>query len=72
MVQRNPAGLSQSAVTQTVTAATNIDRKITPAPPGLLGALPIVNVPPAFRNAGEHGTTGITYLYFDPTLPWPT
>ena len=72
MVQRNPAGLSQSAVAQTVTAATNIDRKITPAPPGLLGALPVVNVPPAFQNTGEHGTTAITYLYFDPTLPWPT
>ena len=72
VVQRNPAGLSQSAMAQTVTAATNIDRKITPAPPGLLGALPIVNVPPAFPNAGEHGTTAITYLYFDPALPWPT
>ena len=72
VVQRDPSGLSQSAMAQTVTAATDIDRKITPAPPGLLGALPIVNVAPAFRNTGEHGTTAITYLYFDPTLPWST
>ena len=57
---------------QTVTAATDIDRKVTPAPPGLLGALPIVNVPPAVQGTGEHGTTAITYLYFDPSTPWPT
>ena len=72
VVQRNPAGLSQSAVTQTLAAATNLDRKITAPPPGLLGALPIVNVAPAFQNTGEHSTTAITYLFFDPTLPWPT
>ena len=68
VVQRDPAGLSQSAVTQTVTAATNIDRKAVPAPRGLLGAVPIVNVPPAFPNTGEQGTTAITYLYFDPAV----
>ena len=72
VVQRNPAGLSQSAMAQTIKAATDIDRKITPAPPGLLGALPLVNVSPAFQNTGEHGTTAITYLYFDPSASWPT
>ena len=72
VVQRDPAGLSQDAVAQTITAATDMDRKVTPAPPGLLGALPVVNVRPAFPNTGEHGTTAITYLYFDPATPWPT
>ena len=72
VVQRNPAGLSQSAVSQTNSAAANIDRRLVPAPPGLLGALPIVNIPPAFQGTGERGTTAITYLFFDPSTPWPT
>jgi putative drug exporter of the RND superfamily len=72
VVQRDPAGLSQSAALQTVKAAMDIDRKVVPAPPGLLGALPIVNVPPAIPGTRERGTTAITYLFFDPATPWVT
>ncbi len=72
IVQRDPAGLSQSAALQTVKAAQNIDQKLVPAPPGLLGALPIVNAAPAFPGTREQGTTAITYLFFDPATPWAT
>jgi RND superfamily putative drug exporter len=72
VVQRDPAGLSQSAIQQTIKAAQNIDQKLVPVPAGLLGALPVVNIPPAFPGTGERGTTAITYLFFDPATPWTT
>ena len=72
VVQRDPAGLSQSATQQTLKAAQNTDQKLVPVPAGLLGALPVVNVPPAFPGTGERGTTAITYLFFDPATPWTT
>jgi len=72
IVQHDPARLSQSAALQTVKAAQNTDQKLAAVPTGLLGALPVVNVPAALPGAGERGTTAITYLFFDPATPWAT
>jgi putative drug exporter of the RND superfamily len=40
------------------------------APPGLLGALPIVNQPGIVPASRQARTTAITYLLFDPTVDW--
>jgi putative drug exporter of the RND superfamily len=71
VVQRAAGGLSPATQRATVAAALGLDSGTSTAPPGLLGAFPLVNDPALVPGAGEHGTTAITYLFFDPALSWP-
>lgn len=70
VVQRRSAGLSQAVRQQAVMAAVNLDRRVTPPPPGLLGAFPLVDGPTVLPGVREQNTTAITYLFFGPSLDW--
>ncbi len=70
VVQRDPAGLSPAVQRATIASAVNLDRQTGTPLPGLKGALPIVNAPGLVPGAKEQSTTAITYLFFDPSVPW--
>ncbi len=68
LVQRDPAGLSEQALTRVADRAKRVTADGATAGRGLLGAIPIVNVDGVMSMRGEKSTTAITYLYFDPAL----
>ena len=66
VVEHDPNGLSAVTQAQIVRHAVAADRH--PAG-GLKFALPIVNTAGIFPSSRESGTTAVTFLYLDPSLP---
>jgi RND superfamily putative drug exporter len=69
VVQRNPHGLSPEAQLRLYQRALEVDARPARERRGILGALPITNTLKLFPSSKESSTTGITYLFFDPSLP---
>ncbi len=67
VVQRDPNGLSGAAQRRQITAARGVLDRKDPAFPDIKAALPITNAVGGVP-ADERGTTGLTYLYFPPSL----
>ena len=65
VLQHNPDGLSVFTRTQSVLDALSVDQGPQPYP--LLGAIPVPNGPPLFRESGERGTAVLTYLFMKPS-----
>lgn len=65
VLQHNPDGLSVYTRAQSVLDAFSVDQGPQPYP--LLGAIPIPNGPPLFRESGERGTAVLTYLFMKPS-----
>ncbi len=65
VLQHNPDGLSTYTRAQSVLDALSVDQGPQPYP--LLGAIPIPNGPPLFRESGERGTAVLTYLFMKPS-----
>ena len=65
VLQHNPDGLSVYTRAQSVLDAVSVDQGPQPYP--LLGAIPIPNGPPLFRESGERGTAVLTYLFMKPS-----
>ncbi|MEO8105749.1 MAG: MMPL family transporter [Actinomycetes bacterium] len=65
VLQHNPDGLSVYTRAQSVLDAVSVDQGPQPYP--LLGAIPVPNNPPLFRNSGERGTAVLTYLFMKPS-----
>ena len=70
VVQRDPAGLSPAVQRATIASAVSLDRQTGTPLQDLKGALPIVNAPGLVQGAKEQSTTAVTYLFFDPSVPW--
>jgi RND superfamily putative drug exporter len=68
VVQRNPRGLSPAAQVRLYQRALEVDTRQPRPRDGILGALPITNTLKLFPSSKESSTTGITYLFFDPSL----
>jgi putative drug exporter of the RND superfamily len=64
LVERNPHGLPAAALVRIARQAARLDR----SPTGLRFALPVLNLP-GLPGAHQPGTTAVTYLYPDPSLP---
>ena len=64
VVQRNPAGLSQEAFEAQLRRATATDE----LPEGVLGAVPLANLPLPGLSWNESNTTGLAYLFMSPEL----
>lgn len=67
VVQRDPRGLSSAAQRRQLEAARAVADRSDPALRDIRAALPISNAPGRLP-AREHGTTAVTYLFFDPSL----
>jgi RND superfamily putative drug exporter len=65
VLQHNSDGLSVYTRAQSVLDAFSVDQGPQPYP--LLGAIPIPNGPPLFRESGERGTAVLTYLFMKPS-----
>ena len=65
VLQHNPDGLSVYTRAQSVLDAVSVDQGPQPYP--LLGAIPVPNGPPLFRESGERGTAVLTYLFMKPS-----
>jgi putative drug exporter of the RND superfamily len=72
VVQRNPKALSPEAQVRIYQRAVQVGVNRPKGLGGIAGALPITNTLKLFPGSRESSTTGITYLYFDPTLPLDT
>jgi RND superfamily putative drug exporter len=75
VVQRDPDGLDPDTQRATVAAAVATDRSAGAAAEGAgagspAGAFPLINDRALVPRAREHGTTAITYLFFDPATSW--
>ena len=71
VVQHAQRSLPASALLATATHALAVDNHSAASlPPGLLGALPIVNQPGLVPASLQTRTTAITCLIFDPALDW--
>ena len=71
VVQHAPGGLSSPVLQATAAQAAALDQhRAATVPPGLLGALPIVDQPGLVPASRQARTTAITYLVFDPALDW--
>lgn len=71
VVQHSAAGLPASVLLTSAGQAVAVDRHTASSvPPGLLGALPIVNQPGLVPASSQTRTTAITYLIFNPQLDW--
>jgi RND superfamily putative drug exporter len=68
VVQRDPSGLPPAAQVATVDRAAALDRNTLPGLERIGGAIPVLNtvsIPPFTR---EHGTTAVTYLFYEPDV----
>ena len=65
LVERNPSGLPAAAQERIARQAARLDRSHS----GLRFALPVLNTGAIFPGSREPGTTAVTYLYPDPSLP---
>jgi putative drug exporter of the RND superfamily len=63
VIERDPHGMSQRAVTQVVQKAVNVDRAGSPIP-GLQYAVPLPNSPALLTGTAERNTSVLTYLVF--------
>jgi RND superfamily putative drug exporter len=71
VVQRDEGGLPDDVREAAFVQAAGVLRGETGAEfPGLVAALPVLNLQPLVPGSKEDGTTIITYLYFDPTVGW--
>ena len=71
VVQHSADSLPASVLLASAGQAVAVDRHTAATvPPGLLGALPIVNQPGLVPASSQTRTTAITYLVFNPTLDW--
>ncbi|HET9015621.1 MAG TPA: hypothetical protein VFN57_08490 [Thermomicrobiaceae bacterium] len=68
IVQHDPRGLSSAAQQRIVTRAAALTEHRYPDLAGVAGALPVVNVPSLLPFAGQSHTTGLTYLFFRPSV----
>jgi len=71
VVQHAQGSLPASVLLASATQALAVDNhSAASVPPGLLGALPIVNQPGLVPASRQTRTTVITYLVYDPALDW--
>ena len=71
VVQHAQSSLPASVLLASATQALAVDNhSAASVPPGLLGALPIVNQPGLVPASRQTRTTVITYLVYDPALDW--
>ena len=68
IVQHDPRGLSSAAQQQIVTRAAALTEHRYPGLAGVVGALPVVDVPSPLPFAGQSHTTGPTYPFFGPSV----
>ena len=69
-MESDPDGLSPLRQARILGAAVRVDRH--PGLGGVTFALPIINTAKLFPSSRESGTTAVTFLYFDQSLPLST